>query len=316
MQNLTIQLGSVHLRSFSGRPTRARHCAAAHLSAPPSLFLAGNTRGARRSRAPRSGRCRAPPTGRGQAPLHCLAPRGAPAAGTPLSFFPLSRATNRARSTKQPTCHSSALPSPTPLWPPSPLFSAPIPPPPATGGHSFTRIPAKRRHRPPFPGELLPELPILAISYNFLTPLTLPSRRASLRSTTTTGAPSPPVNAAVPELSSRLAVDPPFRCAPSLSSLLGTFPVAPSRSPATPCRRRATAEPPVSTPLRHPTRGLCVVTAPARTRCSGPRRPFTPPSWAARPWPSQLFGRPRVAGCHAPWAVASGRFQPSTVPRI
>jgi hypothetical protein len=34
MQNLTIQLGSAHLCSFSGRPTRAHHCAAAHLSAP------------------------------------------------------------------------------------------------------------------------------------------------------------------------------------------------------------------------------------------------------------------------------------------
>jgi hypothetical protein len=52
---------------------------------------------------------------------------------------------------------------------------------------------------------------------------------------------------------------------------------------------------------------------PARACCSGPRRPFAPLGWAARLWPSRLFGRPRVAGRRAPWAVASGWFRPSTV---
>jgi hypothetical protein len=34
------------------------------------------------------------------------------------------------------------------------------------------------------------------------------------------------------------------------------------------------------------------------------------------PWPSWHFGRPRVAGRRVPWALASGRFRPSTVPGI
>jgi hypothetical protein len=46
----------------------------------------------------------------------------------------------------------------------------------------------------------------------------------------------------------------------------------------------------------------------ARARCSGPRRPFAPLGWAARPWPNRLFGRPRVAGRRSLWAVASGQF--------
>jgi hypothetical protein len=29
---------------------------------------------------------------------------------------------------------------------------------------------------------------------------------------------------------------------------------------------------------------------------------------AARPWPHDCFGQPRMTGHHAPWAVASGRF--------
>jgi hypothetical protein len=64
----------------------------------------------------------------------------------------------------------------------------------------------------------------------------------------------------------------------------------------------------VSTPPRHPARGLRVVTAPARACCSGPRKPFASLGWAAKPWLSQLFGRPRMAGRRALWAVASGRF--------
>jgi hypothetical protein len=119
-------------------------------------------------------------------------------------------------------------------------------------------------------------------------------------------------------LSSRAGptIDPPFWCAPALSSLPGTFPVTPSRSPATPCRRRATAKPPASMPPRRPTHGLRVVNAPARAHCNRPRRPVAPLGWAARPWPSQRFGRPRVVGHRGPWALASGRFRPGTVPRI
>jgi hypothetical protein len=58
----------------------------------------------------------------------------------------------------------------------------------------------------------------------------------------TTGTPSPLTNAVARRRLHRLTVDPPFRCAPALSSLLSTFPVTPSRSPATPCHRRAADE--------------------------------------------------------------------------
>jgi hypothetical protein len=83
-----------------------------------------------------------------------------------------------------------------------------------------------------------------------------------------TGAPSAPMNAAARRRLHRLTIDPLFLCAPTLSYLPDTFPVIPSRSPATPYRRRATAEPPASTPPRRPVRGLRVVTAPARARWS------------------------------------------------
>jgi hypothetical protein len=75
------------------------------------------------------------------------------------------------------------------------------------------------------------------------------------------------------------------------------------------CRRRATTEPPASTPPRHPVHGLRVVTA-RRARCSRPCRSVAPLGWADRPWPSQHFGRPRGMGRQPPWAVASGRFMP------
>jgi hypothetical protein len=163
--------------------------------------------------------------------------------------------------------------------------------PPAT--HSPSWIPAEHRHRPPLPGELLPELPIPAISCNFLTPLPLRCCRTPHPPSPPTGAPSPPTNAAAQHRLRRLTIDPPFRCAPALSSLLGTFPVTPSRSPATPCCHRATVELPASTPPR------------VRSR---PRRPVAPLDRAARTWPSRRFGRPRVVGRRAPWALASGRF--------
>jgi hypothetical protein len=71
---------------------------------------------------------------------------------------------------------------------------------------------------------------------------------------------------------------------------------------------------PASAPPCRPAHGVRVVTKPAHTRCSGPRRPFSPLGWAARPWPSWLSSRPHVAGHRALWAVALGRFWPSTVP--
>jgi hypothetical protein len=104
MQNLTIQLGSAHLRSFSGRPTCARtsvdrpdppisgtaaqHCVATHLSAPaPSLFSTGNARGA--------------------------VPRPDPP--LPL-FFPLCRAVDAVRSSRHPLLFGPADRSADVLW--------------------------------------------------------------------------------------------------------------------------------------------------------------------------------------------------------
>jgi hypothetical protein len=60
---------------------------------------------------------------------------------------------------------------------------------------------------------------------------------------TTTGASPPPLNTTVRRRLGRLAVGPLLRCAPAPSSLPGTSPVAPSRSPATPCRWLTTIEP-------------------------------------------------------------------------
>jgi hypothetical protein len=46
----------------------------------------------------------------------------------------------------------------------------------------------------------------------------------------------------------------------------------------------------------------------AHARCRGPHRPFSPLGRATRPRPRGYFGRPRVVGRHATWAVASGQF--------
>jgi hypothetical protein len=324
MQNITVHLGSATPPSSRAGPretalstapadspappvsgTAARHCAAAHPS-PPSLPA--------RVRAPRSGRCRAMTAGRGQAPRH---PRGAchPHAQDPHLFpssFPFAALPP-----------SRSLPSrAAPLALPSPLLSDPssrAPEFPHRSPHPDRRlrppaapspswIPAEHCRRPPLPGELIPELPIPKISCKSLTPSPLPSCRTSSPPSATTGAPSPPTNAAARRRLHRLTIDSSFRCAPVLSSLSGTFPVTPSRSPATPCRHRDTVEPPVSTPPRRLARGAC-----ARNR---PRRPVAPLGWAARPWPSQRFDRPRVAGRRVSWALASGRFRPGTVPGI
>jgi hypothetical protein len=62
-------------------------------------------------------------------------------------------------------------------------------------------------------------------------------------------------------------------------------------------------------------------TAPSQARSArgdraGTRRPVAPLGRAARPWPRRRFDRPRVAGHRVPWALASGRFWPGTVPMI
>jgi hypothetical protein len=69
---------------------------------------------------------------------------------------------------------------------------------------------------------------------------------------------------------------------------------------------------------RHPEESLVLsgCTSPPVSRRRTVGKHATAPSGWTGPWPSQLVGRPRVAGHHAPWAVASGRFQPGTVPGI
>jgi hypothetical protein len=239
MQHLTVHLGSANPAFFAGRPTcaralhraadrltppvsgiTARHCAAAHLSVLSLPALSGWHARARRPRAPCLGRCRATTTSRGQAPRNPRAAWHHHARDPPFSlFFPLCSAAaeplaprSRVDSSSRP--HSSLTPSlERPSFPTAPR----------------TRTAAsEHRRRPPLPGELLPELPIPEISCKTLTPSTLPSCRTSSPLPATTGAPSPPTNAAARRRWHRLTVDPPFWCAPVLSSLPGTFPVTPS----------------------------------------------------------------------------------------
>jgi hypothetical protein len=317
MQNLTVHLGSATpLSSRAGpraptlstapadRPappvsgTTAQHYAVAHLSVPSLPALYGwHARAAHivRERHARAAAGRKPPEG--ARPQGTPVPCGTPTPGPPphlfppLFSFPLCRADDRAAQVR-----------PRRLILPSPLLSDPssrAPELPHRSPHpdrhlrppaapSPSRIPAEHRRRPPLPGELLPELPIPEISCKSLTPLPLPSYRTSSLPPATTGAPSPPTNAAARRRLPRLTVDPPFRCAPAHSSFPGTLPVTPSRSPATPYRRRATAEPPVSTPLRRPARAQQAAQAscPAGLGCQAVAQPvFQPPTRGRPPHP-------------------------------
>jgi hypothetical protein len=279
MQNLTVHLGSpTPLSSRAGPHAPARHPRLPALAATRARPVGASAPLSEQRRAAHARRIwvaagrdtiEAPPAGRGQAPRRRPTPCGTSAARLPLFSFPLCHTDDRAAQAR-----------PRPLVLPSPLLSdsssrASEPPhrsphpdrrlrPPAS--HSLSWIPAEHRHRLPLPGELLPELPIPVISYNFLTPLPLRCCRTPHPPSPPTGASSPPTNAVARHRLRRLTVDPPFRCAPALSSLPGTFPVTPSRSPTTPCRRRATAKPLTSTPPPRPTHGLRVVTAPARAQ--------------------------------------------------
>ncbi len=227
----------------------------------------------------------------GPDPTSSRAPRGTPTPGTPspLPFSPPGRAA--AERIPPRVFLRAEIDFLTPLRPLSRVLEPPRhsphpdrrlrPPEPA----SPSRISADLRRRPPLPGELFPELPIPGISCKSLTPSPLPSCRTSSPPPATTGAPSPPTNAAARRRLHRLTVDPPFRCASVLSSLPGAFPVTPSRPPAAPCRRRATAEPPASTPPRRPARGDRADAHAVRAQRT--RRPVPPLGWAARPWPSR-----------------------------
>jgi hypothetical protein len=107
----------------------------------------------------------------------------------------------------------------------------------------------------------------------------------------TTGATPPSLNTATRRRLRRLTVGTPFRCALALSSLPGTSPVPPSRSPATPCCRLAADE---------------RATAPTRARGD---RAGAPVLQQAAQAAQAVF--PAGLGCQA---VAQPAFQP-TAPR-
>jgi hypothetical protein len=268
----------------------ARHCAAAH---PSDASLPRSVRQTRARAAHVAHECCARATAGRRPPVEARphgtpAPRGTPTPGPPPFPSSLSPSVALPLSRSLPA-HAAPLVLPSPLLSdtssraPEPPHRSPHPDrrlqPPAAPSPS--RIPTEHRSRSPLPGKLLPELPILEISCNIPTPLPLQCYRTPHPPSPPTGAPSPPTNDAA-------------RCR----------------------LHRLTVDPATSMPLCRPAHGLRVVTAPARARCSRPRRPVAPLGWAARPWPSQRFGRPRVVGRHAPWALASGRFRPGTVPRI
>jgi hypothetical protein len=254
-----------------------------------------------------------PPAGRSQAP-HRPAPHGISAATPPPLCCP-------SPPLKKEPLGDFLLPCAPFISPVHARAPHTLPPPPrrpphqlsATGAPPSRRTPSERRRRPP----PCCERP-LSCSFPQSTAASSlrwspSSYRTSPRSSRTTRATPPPLNAAARRRLLRLTVGTPFRCAPTPSSLPGASPVAPSRSPVTPCRRRATTEPPTSTPPRCPARSLHVMTTPAYARCHEPHGLFPPPGRAARPRPRGCFGRPRVVGCNTPWAVASAGFQPNTV---
>jgi hypothetical protein len=200
----------------------------------------------------------------------------------------------------------SGTPSfPSPRRPPHRIFTTKTPP--------LRWTPSERRRPLPPSGERPSELLFPSIDRRLLTPGSPSSCRTQPHSSTTTGATPPPLNTTARRRLRRLAVDPPFRCAPTLSSLPDATPGPHRCSSATPCRRRAIGERAAAPSLVRSARGDHAGTRAARVRCSGLRKPFAPLGWATRPWPSRLFGRSRVAGRRAPWAVASRRFWPSTV---
>jgi hypothetical protein len=262
MRNLTVHLGSATPAFFSGRPTRARALPApADRPAPPVSIPAARHCGAAPRQTPLPSLIPSATHARRMSPASAVL---GPLPGVVHRSGPGPTAPPHRVAPPHPDSHlfpplfpsaalppSRSLPARTaPLVLPSPLLSdsssrAPEPPhrsphldrhlrPPAA--HSPSWIPAEHRHRLPLPGELLPELPIHAISCSLLTSLPLRCCRTPHPPSPPTGAPSPPMNDAARRRLRRLTVDPPFRCAPTLSSLPGTFPVTPSRSPATPCR--------------------------------------------------------------------------------
>jgi hypothetical protein len=162
MQNFTVHLGSATPLSYRAGPRAPAPPRSRCHRGPPGRRQCAVVRTAtRRRRASHPGRGR-PGHGRGQAPRRRPAPRGTSTTRPPSLFLPsLPHRRSRRSSVTAPT---------------RPPVSTPLTQTAASGHRQPTLpswIPAEHRHRPPLPGELLSELPIPAISCNFLTPLPL-----------------------------------------------------------------------------------------------------------------------------------------------
>jgi hypothetical protein len=129
----------------------------------------------------------------------------------------------------------------------------------ATGAPSPRRTPSERYRHPPPPVSAPSELLHSSIDRHLLTPRVSLELQDHPPSSMTTGATPPPLNTAARRRLRCLTIDPPLRCAPAPSSLPGTSPMAPSISPATPCRQIAAAEPPTSAPPHRPACGACAL---------------------------------------------------------
>jgi hypothetical protein len=213
----------------------------------------------------------------GPGPTTAPAPRGTPTAGPPLSsLFSL---------TATPLVHSLVT-DPTP--PPS---RAPPPSPPFPRPYRCLRPPEAS----PSPQILPSAAAVFPLSSERSLSFAIPKLELNLSSPFHTGAAGPHTRRHRP---SEL---PPHRRTP-----LSRARLPPPRRPV--IRVCAT---PARVARRHPEESLVLsgCTSPPSGRRQTRHR-------AARPRPSQLVGRPRVAGRHALWAVTRGRFWPSTMPGI
>jgi hypothetical protein len=228
MQNLTVHLGSATPLSSSNLSEQRRAARARRILVTADRDTVG-----------------APPARRGQAPRHRPAPRGTSAAGPPLSFLSLSAALTTA-PLKRDRAHSSSR-----------LHSSPSPPleRPSLPTTPHTRTVASSHRQPPLPRRFRPST--AAVRHSSV------SSSPSCQSLQFLAIFSPPCLSGAagphtrrrhpPELPPHRRTPPPDAvCAASPSArrsgaplpllLAATFPVTPSRSPATPCRRRAVGE--------------------------------------------------------------------------
>jgi hypothetical protein len=177
---------------------------------------------------------------------------------------PLSRRAPRPRPPLALSLSLSPVPPQCGAHPSGPLLAAPLKTEPLPAGRNFfsparysshpstperrtlvpiaqSSTPSERHCRPPPSGECPSSCSIHQSTAASSPRWSLSSCRTSPRSLTTTGAIPPPLIITARHRLHRLTVGTPFWCTPALSSLPGTFLVAPSISLITPYRHRATA---------------------------------------------------------------------------